>query len=197
MLLFFVVIIGIFVFAAMTSTSSSSTPSPSPAQPPQANVVKKTVPPIGKELSWNSNADICFALGSFMAGLNASGWIGAYENGTLGFDIRNFSSTFDKIHDRVPSDIIDFLARNPSILKRKQLGDHVFLEIEFNRTFNIAQPRTAENIAKSAMSTLEIVKANLQEGANKTAEITGVKKQFSFRVEEPAYSSHKILWIDH
>lgn len=53
MLLFFVVIIGIFVFAAMTSTSSSSTPSPSPAQP--------TPPPV-KRFDENDPYDVCCAL---------------------------------------------------------------------------------------------------------------------------------------
>lgn len=58
MLLFFVVIIGIFIFAAMTSNSSSSTPSPSPAQP--------TPPPV-KRFDENDPYDICCALACLAA----------------------------------------------------------------------------------------------------------------------------------
>ena len=186
-----IVVIGIIVLLSNVDTGSESTT----AKTTQTTVIKKVIPPIGKKLSWDSIEDICFALGSFMACMNANGFIGAYENGTLGFNIRNITPTFHTRHERVPSDILEFLARNPSILKQTQIGEITTYQLEFSKSFPITPPRTKENIEKATEAILKIVQENLQAGANKTTEITGNTRVFSFHVESPEYTASKTLWI--
>lgn len=194
-----VLLLVVFFLVASTPVSTSKvSPTTRPSStttPKQEYATKKTVPPIGKKLSWDNISDISFALGSFMVGLDASGFIGAYENGTLGFNIRNFTPAFSSINDRVPSDIIEFLAMNPSIIKRKQVGDTTIYQLEFSRSFPIISPKTRENIEKSTEDILKIIQRNLQDGANMTTEITGVARRFSFRIESPEYTASKTLWI--
>ena len=194
-----VLLLIVFFLVASTPVSTSKVSpntSPSPATAPkQEYASKKTVPPIGKELSWDNISDISFALGSFMVGLDASGFIGAYENGTLSFNIRNFTPAFSSINERVPSDIIKFLALNPSIIKRKQIGDTAIYQLEFSRSFPVISPRTKENIERSTEDILKVIQRNLQDGADRTTEITGVARHFSFRIESPEYTASKTLWI--
>ena len=192
-ILLIVVVILICKSSSETSSRPNATSTPVREQTPAP---KKSVPPTGRVMNWDNTSDICFALGAFIAGLHAGGWIGAYENGTLGFDIRNFSTTFNSIHERVPSDVIDFLAKNPYILKKKQVGEHTLLEIEFSKSFTIASPRTKENIERAALNTLQTVQTNLLEGANKTIEITGAGKPLTFRIDAPEYTASKTLWIN-
>ena len=193
-----IIIFGCVYSTPVGSNGTSSTPivNSSPTTiPNQKYTVKKTVPPIGKKLSWDNIADISFALGSFMAGLDASGYIGAYENGTLSFNIRNFTPAFNRINERVPTDIIEFLAMNPSIIKRKQVGDTTLFQIEFTRSFPVNSPKTRENIAKSAEDILKIIQKGLQEGANSSFKLTGTTRIFAFRIESPEYTASKTLWI--
>lgn len=194
-LLLAIVIIVIVVLYKMSDSSAPTTkPSTTPPSTHEHTVIK-SVPPIGKKLSWDNTEDICFALGSFMACMNANGFIGAYENGTLGFNIRNITPTFHTRHERVPSYILEFLARNPSILKQTQIGEITAYQLEFSKSFPITPPRTKENIEKATEDILKIVQENLQAGANKTTEVTGNTRVFSFHVESPEHTASKTLWI--
>lgn len=196
-ILLFVVIFIFVLFRVGSDSGNTSNTNATPATTlKQENTAKNTVPPIGKELSWDSTADICFALGSFIAGLGASGWIGFYENCTLTFNIRNFTKTYNSIHEKVPSDIIKFLAENPSILTKEAIGNQIFYEIEFKRTFPNDISKTGGDIRIAISNILATAQDSLNQGANKTIELTGKGKHLSFRIESPKYTASKTLWID-
>ena len=188
-LFFLVLVFTLIVLCDQSSTSKTPKNNSAPPQH-QTQVVKKTVPPTGRSMSWDKTEDISFALGCFISGLGAGGWIGAYEDGTLIFNIRNFSSTFSSIHEKVPSDVIDFLAKRPSILKRQQVGEHTLFQIEFSKSFPISYPRE-----HAIYSILNIVQANLLDGVRLTKEITGVGKLPSVCIESHANTDSKELWI--
>lgn len=154
-----------------------------------------SVSPIGRTLSWNDNKDICFALGSFIVGLGASGSILIAENGKIIFNIGNFANAYNYINERVPSDVVDFFANNPSVLQRKQLNAGVVLKLQFEKSFNIKTPRTKENIQSSVDDTLEILSAEVQKGAKATNEILGKNVVLEIRVEGNDFSCSKTLWI--
>ena len=81
------------------------------------------------------------------------------------------------------------------ITKQTQIGEITAYQLEFSKSFPITPPRTKENIEKATEDILKIVQENLQAGANKTTEVTGNTRVFSFHVESPEYTASKTLWI--
>lgn len=155
-------------------------------------VSAKSMPAIGRPLSWNNNRDVAFAIGSFIAGMNANGSILVAENGTLTFLIGSFAKNYNYIDERVPSDVRSFLS-SPSILKVQDGG--AIMKLEFETQFKMKEPLTLENMKSSVNEMLKIVSNELQEGAKATGKISGRYVKLEFREDGYPFASSKTLWI--